>query len=261
MTFPRLHLFEFEDQIWLPGIVRDLATDYLCFIQATFRLHRPILPLLAEVLRVTNQRRIVDLCSGGGGPVLEIQKALSAAGLRVSITLTDRFPNSRAFQQIEEASKQQITFVTESVDARFLPGRLIGLRTIFNSFHHFRESDVRKILLDAVEAGQPIAIFEYAERAALIVLLTLILTPFLVALATPFIRPFRWSRMVLTYLLPLIPLTCWWDGVVSQLRGYTVEELETLTKSLPCDSYCWHSGTVALPRPPGHLTYLLGRSR
>jgi hypothetical protein len=56
MNFPRLHLFELEDQPWLPGIVRDLATDYLRFIQATFRLHRPIVPLLAEALRVTDCR-------------------------------------------------------------------------------------------------------------------------------------------------------------------------------------------------------------
>jgi len=32
MTFPRLHLFELEDQPWFPGIVHDLATDYLRFI-------------------------------------------------------------------------------------------------------------------------------------------------------------------------------------------------------------------------------------
>jgi hypothetical protein len=83
MTFPRLHLFEFEDQPWLPGIVRDLATEYLCFIQTIFRL---IVPLLAEILRITNQRQIIDLCSGGSGPVLEIQKALSAVGLNISIT-------------------------------------------------------------------------------------------------------------------------------------------------------------------------------
>src|SRR5262249_303428 len=141
------------------------------------------------------------------------------------------------------------------------PDQLIGLRTVFNSFHHFRESDARKILLDAVKAGQPIAIFEYTERAVLIAFLTMILTPFLVALATPFIRPFRWSRLVLTYVLPLVPFTCWWDGVVSQLRAYTVEELNTLTKELSCDSYSWHAGTVALPGSLGHLTYLLGRSR
>ena len=261
MTFPRPHLFEFEDQPWLPGIVRDFATEYLCFIQTIFRLHRPIVPLLAEVLRITNQRQIIDLCSGGGGPVLEIQGALSAAGLNISITLTDRFPNSRAFRQINEASEKQIRFVPESVDARSVPDQLDGLRTMFNSFHHFRDSDARRILRDAVDAREPLAIFEYAERAVPIVLLTMILTPFLVALATPFIRPFRWSRLFLTYVLPLIPLTCWWDGVVSHLRAYTVEELKTLTKNLLSGSYSWHAGTVALPRSAGHLTYLLGRSR
>jgi hypothetical protein len=260
MAFPRIHLFEFEDQPWLPGIVRDLATDYLRFIQATFRLHRPIVPLLAQALRTTSQRQIIDLCSGGGGPVLEIQKALSAAGLNTSITLTDRFPNWCAFRQIEQASEKQISFVSESVDARSIPDQLKGVRTIFNSFHHFRESDAQKLLRDAAEGGQPIAIFEYAERSVLIVFLTMILTPFLVALATPFVRPFRWSRVVLTYVLPLIPLTCWWDGVISQLRAYTVEELIALTKELSSGSYSWHAGTVALPRSPGHLTFLLGRS-
>src|ERR1051326_277539 len=104
MTLPRLHLFELEDQSWLPAIVRNQATDYLRFIQTTFRLHRPIVPILAEALRATESDQIIDLCSGGGGPVVEIQRALSRAGLERCIILTDRFPNLHAFQQIEKAS-------------------------------------------------------------------------------------------------------------------------------------------------------------
>ena len=231
---------------------RDLATEYLCFIQTIFRLHRPIVLLLAEILRITNRRQIIDLCSGGK-PVLEIQEALSAAELNISITLTDRFANSRAFRQIEEASEKQIRFVRESVDARSVPDQPDGFRTMFNSFHHFRESDARRILRDAVNAGEPLAICEYAERTLPIVLLTMIPTPFLVALGTPFIRPFRWSRLFLTYLPPLIPLTCWWDGVVSYLRAYTVEKLKTLTKDLLSGFYSWHAGTIALHRWTGHL--------
>ena len=98
MMLPRLHLFELEDQPWFPRIMRDLATDYLCFMQATFRLHRLVVPLLAESLRATGHRQIVDLCSGGGGPVPEIQNDLSANGLDTHITLTDRFPNLPAFR-------------------------------------------------------------------------------------------------------------------------------------------------------------------
>jgi hypothetical protein len=259
MTFPRLHLFELEDQPWFPAIIRDLATDYLSFMQTTLGLHRPIVPVLAKTLGETGRRQIVDLCSGGGGPLPEIQKELSAAGLNTSLVMTDRFPNLRAFQRIAELSGRKISFIAQPVDARSVPDQLRGFRTIFNSFHHFREADAREILRNAVAAGEPIAIFEYPERAALIILLTLLLTPFVVALATPFIRPFRWSRLILTYLLPIIPLTCWWDGVVSHLRAYDVSDLRDLAKNLT--SYDWQTRIIALPRSPGHLTYLVGRPR
>jgi hypothetical protein len=245
----------------LPGIVRDLATDYLCFIQATFRLHRPVVSVLADALRTTGYRQILDLCSGGGGPILQVHQALNAAGLNTHITLTDRFPNLCAFQRLAEASQKHISFISESVDARCVPDRLKGLRTIFNSFHHFCESDARGILRAAVAAREPIAIFEYPERAVLIVLLTMILTPFLVALATPFIRPFRWQRIFLTYLLPMIPLTCWWDGIISQLRAYAVDELKALVKDLDSASYEWRAETLSIHGLPGNLTYLLGHPR
>jgi hypothetical protein len=258
MSIPRLHLLEFEDQNWFPTVLRDLATDYLCFIQATFCLHRAVVPILAGILRKTGHRQIIDLCSGGAGPLLEIQKALAATGLDTGIIMTDRFPNLGAFQRIEQASREQISFVSENVDARRVPNQLRGLRTIFNSFHHFRRSDALRILRNAVESAQPIAIFEYPERAIVIVLLTMVLTPFLVALATPFIRPFRWQRLLLTYLLPLIPLTCWWDGIVSQLRAYTVAELKAMAKESHASLYEWHTGTVSLLGSLGHLTYLVG---
>src|SRR4051812_39141376 len=99
MIRSRLHLFELEDQPWFPDLIRDLATDYLSFIQAAFRLHRPIVPLLGQALRATGHRQVVDLCSGGGGSILEVQKALSADGLETHVILTDRFPNLGAFQR------------------------------------------------------------------------------------------------------------------------------------------------------------------
>lgn len=261
MSFPRLHLFEFEDQPWFPPLVRDLATDYLFFIQSALKLYRPIVSVLAEALRRTGDHEILDLCSGGGGPVLSLHQSLTAAGYSTQITLTDKFPNRDAFQRIGEVSQGQVDFVAESVDARCVPKRLRGFRTIFNSFHHFGEADAKKILGNAVEAGQPIAIFEYPERSALIVLLTLCFTPLLVALATPFIRPFRWARLFFTYLVPLVPFTCWWDGVVSHLRAYTIDELSGLANDVAPGSYEWNAGKIALPGTPGHLTYLIGYLR
>ena len=118
MAPPRFHLFELEDQGWLPTVIRDLATDYIRFVQATFGLHRPIIEPLAAALEATQSHRVIDLCSGAAGPVPDLCRALSARGLGVHFTLTDRFPNVTAFEQAAAGSGGAISFTQRSVDAR-----------------------------------------------------------------------------------------------------------------------------------------------
>jgi len=173
MPIPRLQLFELEDQSWFPTVIRDLATDYIHFIEITFRLHRPVVPLLAEALRTTQSEHVIDLCSGGGGPIPELRRALAAEGLDLRFTLTDRFPNLPAFQRVETTSHGRITYAAHPVDAWAVPKDLKGFRTIFNSFHHFRPTDAKATLRDAAEAEEPISIFEIPERSLLVILATL----------------------------------------------------------------------------------------
>jgi hypothetical protein len=260
VSIPRFQLFELEDLSWFPRVLRDLATDYLHFIERTLQLERPVVPILADAVRASSAHRLVDLCSGAGGPVPSLQSALAAQGLDLQVTLTDRFPNLVAFRELEAASKGRITFVSYPVDARAVPSDLIGFRTIFNSFHHFGPTDARAVLRNALEARQPIGVFEIPERRALLLPLFL-LSPLLVLVATPFIRPFRWRRLFWTYLLPLVPLTCLWDGIVSVLRAYTVAELEGLAHSISGDGYAWQAGRVPVAATPAHVTYLWGYPR
>ena len=250
----RLHLFELEDQPWFPATIRDLATDYLQFIQTRFRIDRAMTPHIARVLESTGTRRIIDLCSGGSGPLLLLVGDLAGRGVDVKATLTDLFPNVPAFSEIAAASNGRIDFERESVDARNVPARLAGLRTIFNGFHHLAPADARAVLHAAAAAGQPIAIFELSERS--VRTLPVLLTPLAVWLATPFMRPFKWRRLFWTYVLPMVPLTCLWDGIVSQLRAYTVPELEAMSRgSAPMR---WDIGQVPIAKGRGRLTYLLG---
>ncbi|MDQ6677581.1 MAG: class I SAM-dependent methyltransferase, partial [Acidobacteriota bacterium] len=124
-----------------------------------------------------------------------------------------------------------------------------------NGFHHFAPAAARSVLECAVKARQPIGIFEIPDRR-LATIIPLLFTPLFVAMATPFIRPFQWQRLIWTYLLPLVPVTCWWDGLVSQFRAYTVPELLELTQGL--DDYDWQAARVAINGNRGYLTYLLG---
>jgi len=250
----RFHLFELEDQPWFPAVIRDLATDYLQFIQTRFRLDRAMAPLVARVLEQSGTRRIIDLCSGGSGPLLLIVSDLADQGIEAKATLTDLFPNIPAFAEIAAASRGRIDFERQPVDARDVPPRLDGLRTIFNGFHHLKPADARAILHAAASARQPIAIFEISERSPRT--LPVLLTPLAVWIATPFMRPFTWRRLFWTYLVPLVPLTCLWDGIVSQLRAYTVRELRDMSAASP--PMRWEIGQVKIAKGRGRLTYLTG---
>jgi len=258
MPLPRLHLFELEDQPWFSAVVRDFATDYLHFIESRFSLHRPVVPLLAEALRITNSDHVVDLCSGGAGPIPALARDLAAEGTPARFTLTDRFPNLDAFVRMAGVSAGTIIFSAEPVDARDVPRELTGFRTLFNAFHHFNPADAVAVLRNAAEAGQPIGIFEIPDRRLGTLLPLFFLTPLMVWLTTPFIRPFRWRRLLWTYLIPLVPLTCWWDGIVSQLRAYTAAELEALAAEVGVDSFTWRAGRIPIGSAPGWLTYLIG---
>jgi hypothetical protein len=250
----RLHLLELEDQSWFPATVRDLATDYLQFIQERFRIDRAMTPLVRRALDAAQTSEIVDLCSGGSGPLLGIVTDLAAGGRPVHATLTDLYPNLPAFEKIAAASGGLVGFERASIDARRVPPRLAGLRTIFNAFHHLRPADARAVLHAAAAAGQPIAVFEISERSPRTI--PVVLTPIFVWLVTPLMRPFTWRRFLFTYPIPLVPLTCVWDGIVSQLRAYTVEELRGMCEgSAPMR---WEAGQVPIAKGHGRLTYLIG---
>jgi hypothetical protein len=169
--------------------------------------------------------------------------------------MTDLYPNVPAFEEIATQSGGRIGFETRSVDARNVPSDLTGLRTIFNGFHHLRPADARSVLHAAAAARQPIAIFEASERAWR-TLIPILFTPLFVLIATPFMRPFLWRRLLFTYLLPAVPFTCFWDGTVSQLRCYTLDELRELCEgSAPMR---WEAGQIPIAKGRGRLTYLVG---
>jgi hypothetical protein len=86
--------------------------------------------------------------------------------------------------------------------------------------------------------------------------------PLMMLALTPLIRPFRWSRIWLTYVLPAIPLLCLFDGTVSMLRIYNPGELREMVASIPgWQSFEWDIGTQPVQGSPIGLTYLVGVPR
>ena len=252
----RRHFIEISDERWCPQTIKDAVTDYCRFVLAVAKPYQSIAPTLARALRKTGARRVLDLCSGASGPWIWLQPLLSTMGAEVAVCLTDQYPNTMAFERARRLGHGAISFQPKPVDATHVPAELTGFRTIFMAFHHFRPDQARAILSDATRKGEGIAVVECGKRNIVLMLLAMLDTPGRVLLATPFIRPFRWSRLFWTYLVPVVPVVMMFDTVVSCLRVYTVEELHELTAGL--DGYHWDIGVIWSKMPPIPNTYLIG---
>jgi hypothetical protein len=253
----RFHLFELEDQSWFPALIRDAGGAYLELAARIAGQAKAMAPVLSKALHRARENRIVDLCSGGSGPLPTALAAIAdAQDHAITATLTDLYPNREAF---DRTTRKYPTFtaVYKPVDATSIPDGLKGLRTFFNGFHHFRPSQAKRILASAVDDGQSIAVFEVVARHPL-ALLAMLGVPLLTLLIVPFLRPFRWGWIPLTYLVPIIPFFIFWDGTVSCLRCYSQDELREMTADLTSDEYGWEIGAFDLPGAPFKGTYLIG---
>ena len=204
---------------------------------------------------------ILDLCSGGSGPWIQLQEHFELAGWPVRVTLTDKYPNPEALRKLHKDTHLEIEYLAEPVDAIEVPHHLKGMRTIFEGFHHFEPEKARSILQDAAENRYAIGIFEASLKqpiGSLFLLLSPIATLAGYFLMTPFIKPRRWSRFLWTYLIPVVPLATGWDGVISFLRAYLPHDLAELTGSIQCRDYNWEIGQTPAGTPIFDFTYLLG---
>jgi hypothetical protein len=242
-------------------MLREGLRDYLRHAEATMRPYDGALPALRRAFSRSGAERVVDLCSGAGGPWVPLLASWDKQGdAPAEVRLSDFHPSPEAWREATEASQGRIRAYPAPVDARAVPKELEGFRTLFASFHHFRPAEAEAILRDAVERRQGIAILEPTERSARAVALACLSWLF-VWLLTPGIRPVRLRRLLLTYVLPVIPALVTFDGVVSCLRTYTPDELGELARRAGGGAYDWEIGSAPYPGFPIPVTYLIGVPR
>lgn len=260
----RRRLFEFEDLERWPAPLRNAITEMLSTLLVTADVYAPMVPKLADALRRSGKRRIVDLCSGSCGVPLAMQLALERElGEPIELLLTDKFPNHARFEAAC-ATRARCSFESASVDVLERHPQLDGLRTMFTALHHFEPAQVGQILQRAIDDRAPLAIFEFTERDAKQIAITTVASPITCLVLTPKIRPLTLGRLLFTYLLPIIPLTYGWDSAVSALRTYLPDELQAIVAGLPgSDGYAWDIGQTERSRTglPVRVTYLIGVPR
>jgi hypothetical protein len=98
----RIHLFEFEDLPWFPNWIRELMTRYIQTFHIILNSSSHLIPLVEKGLSKSSSSRIVDLCSGSGGPMIEVYKNLKNKRdyAQLRLTLTDLYPDQKTIKEI-----------------------------------------------------------------------------------------------------------------------------------------------------------------
>ncbi|MCA9690733.1 MAG: class I SAM-dependent methyltransferase [Myxococcales bacterium] len=259
----RSQLFEFIDLPWYPSALRDLQTDMLrhglgpAFVE--------VAPLIQRTLQRAGASRVLDLCSGAGGPWPRLRLALDGPEAPASVTLSDRYPNATRLERLCAESGGLLEFIAEPVDARAPPVRPAAMRTMFAAFHHFPPAEAQAVLRGARDDGVAIAVFDVGSarsdaRALIRTATFLVIAPlvFLLTywLVTPRLGPLTWPRVLFTYLIPIVPLVTVWDFAVSAWRAYTLRELQAMVRELATNDYAWEVGERGTPSMP--IFYILG---
>jgi len=252
----RFDISEIHDSDWFPHGLRNLLTDGLQFILNTGRVYRPIAGRLQQAIDSAGAHRVIDLCSGGAGPWPWLHSILNANGCEpIEIVLTDKFPNLGAFEHTRRKSRGAIGYSSKPVDAARIPAQLSGFRTVFTSFHHFSPEQALSVLQDAADHRQGIAVFDPVRRRPMAMMSTFAVLIAAFASA-PFVRPFRVSRLFWSYVLPVVPVVLFVDGVLSCLRAYSPAELLELCEKTSAPGYQWEAGEESGFFGP--VTYLFG---
>jgi hypothetical protein len=162
----RLHLWEFGDQQWLRGLLREVYMDCLNrIIKKSRQYQQAYVPFCQWIDKVRaagchskgdcDSAAVLDLGSGGGGPIDTLIESARGNHIHLPrIILSDVHPSIAHFQRLQQKyGPEQIGFLSDSVSAAQVPPHALRLRSCFSVFHHFPSDLARAIVADATSPG------------------------------------------------------------------------------------------------------------
>ncbi len=233
------HLVELEDLPGFPSVLRTQQVEFIGWLVDWFGIYATVVPLLSAGLARVGSTQVTDLGSGSGGPINYLARQPELA--QVKFLLTDRYPSSTDAVPTD-AVPTQVVWHPDPVDALSPSAPGTGVLTLFNAFHHFTPTQQQQLL--HLHASRGLLVFEVLQPTVITFLKILLTTTIGQLLLAPFVRPFRWERLLFTYLLPVNLITIPWDGLVSVLRSNHPAVLVQRLRSAVPNGYTLDGGTV-----------------
>src|SRR5206468_3958278 len=117
---------------------------------------------------------------------------------------------------------------------------------------HFEEEQAKRLLQNATERQEGVGVFEVPQRNLLTVCSTVFMGIGSLIFA-PFSAKTSAGFLFWTYVIPILPLVLWLDGLLSCLRAYTAAEMLEIAEASSAD-YRWEAGTLTSKKLPLKVT-------
>ncbi|MBI9075655.1 MAG: hypothetical protein JEZ02_09615 [Desulfatibacillum sp.] len=237
----RIQGFEFNDQAWLPGAIREAIVETLGQGLEMAGVYENVVPEFTNFCQQVQCQTILDLCSGSGEPISILVRAMEKVQAPTpKFLMSDLFPNQEAMARVCARHPDVVEMIPTPVSATDVP-RDIDCQAVMinNAFHHFPPDLGLQILRDAVSKQRAIFIVEGLNGD-----LSRYLSLFVWLFAAGALRPFRsekqgldWVLQALVTLGPLLPLGAW-DGLVSTMRVHRKRDMMAMAGLLG-EGYAW----------------------
>lgn len=208
---------ELEDYAWFPPVLRRFQVEIIGEIACRMKIYSC---LAGDLRSLTNDRKVVtDLCSGSGLPAICLIRSLRDPDIQ--LTCTDLYPQPPKHHTTGTYQSDACNVLTLEPDPNIV-------YTMFNAFHHFTDLQKKQIIERMLHQKSRFLFAEILEPGLLSLISVIVASLAGTIIFTPFIKPFSWKRIVLTYLIPVNILTVLIDGIISVFRATNDQILRTL---------------------------------
>ena len=223
----RKQIFQFSNQKWYPSFLKRDMYEFMSWFVVKVNAAKPFLPFLEEVIGHTQTKAIINIDSKIGAGIETVLPLLPEGAKVINIELEKFSTHNR------------------------------GTYTFINSFHQLDEKKATYYLTQIADSGNSIAVLEGNNDSLWQVVGMTIFVPLSVILSAPFVQPFRITRLIFTYLIPILPLITMLDGFLALFKLYNPNDLNELISTIPVKNYVWKSGKADNGRG-GKIIYLMG---
>jgi hypothetical protein len=233
---------ELEDYDWFPDVLRRQQTSFIGWMVQLFRVYRDIPLLMNQHLKSSALQHITDMGSGSGGPVPQLSGHPLFKDSR--FVLTDLYPHSNI------SLPESCHYLNDPVDARVCEAAPGSTITFFNTLHHFSLEEQKGIITRQLSRGHSLLVAEILTPDLWCTLRIMLATTLGQVLFAPFVKPFQWSRLLFTWIVPVNLITVTWDGLISVWKSpgsLRRQQLKSHAEAIGAHGIWVQAGSALLP--------------